>query len=257
MTVGAVIVTFQTPADTLAACLASLQQNGCHHSIVIANDPAPEIRTTAARYHARYQSEPVNRGFAAAANRGAALLKTNLLLFLNPDAALESHAVSRASGYLAAQPSCGIVGLLLISPRGVTELRAFGSPVTPLSLFTRHLVSAALPQLPRPVGWVSGGALLIRRRLFMQLRGFDERFFLYWEDVDLCRRASDLGQQTVLLPAARAVHQRGASLQDSALKTALYDDSADKYFRKYYAPTICRCLRFLRSLYRLCSPQAQ
>ncbi len=148
MTVGAVIVTFQTPAGTLDTCLKSLRPNGCASIIVVANDPAADIRLTTASRQAHYRVEPVNRGFAAAANRGAALLKSDLLLFINPDAALEPEALSLASGYLAAHPLCGIVGLLLSSPRGLPELRAFGRPVTPRSLFTPHLLPAGVPSLP-------------------------------------------------------------------------------------------------------------
>lgn len=255
MTVGAVTVTYRTPPRLLRACLASMKQNGCRQVVIVANDGADDIRALAVQLRASYYSPTINRGFAAAANLGAAQLKTDLVLFLNPDAALERESLPRANRYVAAHPACGIVGLLLVAPRGAPEPRAFGSQVTPFSLFTRHLLPASLPTEPRPVGWVSGGALLIRRSLFMQLRGFDEHFFLYWEDVDLCRRAAHLGQQTILLPSARAVHQRGASLKSAARKTALYDASADKYFRKYYAPMICRSLSSLRTLYRFFSPQ--
>lgn len=257
MTIGTVIVTFRTPVHLMRECLTSLQQNGCHQVVVVANDRADDVRALAAAQRAHYCAPAANRGFAAAANLGAGQLKTDLVLFLNPDAALESGALARAGSYLATHPACGIVGLLLTSPRGTPEPRAFGAKVTPLSLIARRFTATTLPAQPQPVGWVSGGALLIRRALFTRLHGFDEHFFLYWEDVDLCRRASILGLPVVVLPNARAVHQRGASLRDAALKTALYDASADKYFRKYYAPWICRSLSSLRFLYRMFSPQVE
>ena len=255
MTVGAIIVTYQTPAQALVACQASLRTANLTDIVVVDNSPQQAIRAVTSRHGARYLAQRTNRGFAAAANIGAACLDNDYLLFLNPDAALTPKACRLAQRYLSAHPACGIVGLLLTSPRGHPERRSFGDIVTPLTLFTRHLQLPRLLNKPSIVGWVSGGALMIRRNLFRQLGGFDPEFFLYWEDVDLCRRARQLGWHTVLLPQAVVTHRRGASLSDIKRKTALYDKSADKYFRKHYAKAICLIPRYLRFLYRLVSPR--
>ena len=238
MNTGAVVVTYQTPNRLFQSCLASLRISGIQDISVTNN------------------TQENNPGFATAANKGAARLTNKYLLFINPDATLAPGALAVAQEYLEHRPTVGIVGFLLNSPGGQLETMSFGPPVTPVSLITRHLTKSTVPARPAPVGWVSAGALIVRHRLFKQLGGFDPQFFLYWEDVDLCRRALAAKYQVVLHPGAQAIHQRGASLLDNCRRTKLYDQSADKYFRKHYPKMICLMVRSARFLYRLLSPRA-
>jgi GT2 family glycosyltransferase len=218
------------------------------------NAPHPSLQRIAQNQRARYLPHEKNRGFAAAANSAARHLTADAVLFLNPDAYLERGALAPARQYLAGQKNCGAVGLVLSTPAGTPELRSFGQAVTPLSVLTRHFASPRLPTTPQAVDWVSGGAVLIRRRAWQEVRGFDEDFFLYWEDVDLCRRLKTAGWDIALLPRPGAIHRRGASLTSDRARTLLYDQSADKYFAKHYAKTICLLLRFLRFCYRRLLP---
>lgn len=235
MSIGAVVVTFHTPTEQLQACLASLQQNGITDWRVVSNDQN-------------------NIGFAAASNNGARQLTNEFILFLNPDAQLLPNSIHLPLSYLSSHPKIGIIGPLLYSQNFVYETKCYGQPVSLWSLFRRRFTSDQLPANPQAVGWVSGGAMLIRRAVFEELSGFDSSFFLYWEDVDLCRRAWRAGWSVHLLPAWRVPHRRGASLSDQATKTRLYDKSADNYFRKHYSKPIWLFQRYLRFLYRLFSP---
>jgi len=235
MSIGAVVVTFQTSAAQLQACLASLQQNGVTNQQAINNDKN-------------------NIGFAAAANAGAGQLTNEFVLFLNPDAELLPGSLALPLSYLSRHPKVGIVGPLLYNHDKVYETKCYGQSVSLWSLFGRRLAPSRLPANPQAVGWVSGGAMLIRRSVFEELSGFDPSFFLYWEDVDLCRRAWLAGWSVHLLPSWRVLHQRGASLSDQAAKTRLYDKSADNYFHKHYSKPIWLFQRYLRYLYRLFSP---
>jgi N-acetylglucosaminyl-diphospho-decaprenol L-rhamnosyltransferase len=261
LTIGAAIVAYHTSSADLSACLHGLRMNDINEIVIVDNSPSPSLENVARRQQARYLPQSANGGFAAAANRAAAQLQSDCFLFINPDAKLEKDAVRRARRYLAGNKQCGIIGFLLVSSAGEVELSSFGAIVTPLTLFGRPRRPSAgrtgAPASPRQVGWTSGGALLIRRRVFVALNGFDPGFFLYWEDVDLCRRALAAGWHTVLLPRPGAVHRRGASLADSKKKAKLYDESADKYFCKHYAKAICLPLRYLRRLYRLLLPSAR
>jgi len=235
MSIGAVIVTYHNSPNQIDQCLKSLHQNDIYQISLISNDKN-------------------NRGFAAAANLGADKLSTDYLLFINPDAYLLPGVIPPAIRFFNQHKTIGIVGLSLCNPSLEPETNCCGSPVTSFSLITRHLTSSHPPEQPQSVGWVSGGAMIIRRRLWQQLHGFDPRFFLYWEDVDLCRRALKLNQQIFYHPHLRVIHERGASLSDSPHKTKLYDQSADKYFCKHYSKPICLSQRYLRYLYRLVSP---
>lgn len=257
MNTGAVIVTYRTRPATLRACLRSLADNRIKDIVIIDNKHSFSIKNIAQKKGLKYFSQSKNLGFAAAANIGAAKLASKYLLFINPDATLSGHACADAENHLNNHPKTGIVGLLLYTPNGQVQPHSFGAVVTPLSLFIRHFPQIK-PKHKRPisVGWVSGGAMIIRRRLFIQIKGFDPSFFLYWEDVDLCRRAIQAGQRVVVLPFATAVHHRGASLLNSKLKTKLYDKSAGNYFCKHYSKTICFLQKLCRYLYRFISPRA-
>ncbi len=84
----------------------------------------------------------------------------------------------------------------------------------------------------RLVDWVSGCALFIRQDLFSRLGGFDEDFFLYFEDVDLCHRAKNLGYEIIVTEKMRLTHLGGRSLKQSAARKRHYYRSQDIYFKK-------------------------
>ncbi len=235
---GAVIVTYKTPDDQLAKCLTSLRREGVNDVVITNNDKD-------------------NRGFAAAANEGASLLASELILFLNPDAYLTTGVLLPAERLMAEKTSVGVVGLMMCAVNGEAEESSFGRTVTPWTLLIRHWqprASIKSKREPVAVGWVSGGAMLVRREAFCKVGGFDQQFFLYWEDVDFCRRIKLAGWQVVLLPTGGVIHQRGASLADSQQKTSLYDESADKYFRKHYPKLVWLVYQKARRLYRFFSP---
>lgn len=257
MNTGAVIVTYHTRPGTLRTCLQGLQANRIKDIVIVDNEHSFPIKNIAQTKSIKYFPQSKNLGFAAAANIGAAKLTNKYLLFINPDATLSSRSRTGAEEHLDTHSKTGIVGLLLHTPDGQVQPHSFGSAVTPLSLLVRHLPqSKPKHQEPISVGWVSGGAMIIRRNLFIQIKGFDPNFFLYWEDVDLCRRAIQAGQRVVVLPSVTAVHRRGASLSNNKLKTKLYDKSAGNYFCKHYSKTICFFQKFCRYLYRFISPRA-
>jgi GT2 family glycosyltransferase len=146
-----------------------------------------------------------NLGFAAGANLGARHCRGPLLLFLNPDARLLPGAIHAAVDYLDGHPEVGILGPLLIDEHGAWQASAGRfSVLGHLLLDTR--VARRPPRNPRFVDWVHGAFLLVRRSLFERLGGFDERFFMYGEDMDLCARARAAGFRTAIVPEARAVH---------------------------------------------------
>lgn len=230
-------MTYKTPADQLQRCLKSLQQNNIHDIYIINNDTN-------------------NPGFAASANQGATKLANELIFFINPDAELIPNTIHKAIQLLHNQQQVGVVGLMLCRPDYQNETNCYGPLVTPISLFSRHLISKTpktTSSQPHSVGWVSGGAMIIKRSIFQKLSGFDPRFFLYWEDVDLCLRARQDGWTVCIMPSIKVIHERGASLHNLAQKTRLYDQSADKYFNKHYSKPIWLWQHYSRVLYRLLS----
>ncbi len=165
-----------------------------------------------------------NRGFAAACNQGARLARADGVLFLNPDTRQIEDALTACHAFLAAPANArvGIVGVQLLDEAGRLQRSCARFP-TPGRVIAQTVgLDRLLPRLfpphflvewdhgeTRPVEQVIGAFLLVRRRLFEELGGFDERFFVYYEDVDLCLRARAAGWETVYFTGARAVHSGG------------------------------------------------
>ncbi len=160
-----------------------------------------------------------NRGFAAACNQGAALSKSGQLLFLNTDVAVRSDTLETASQYLEANAGAdvGILGIRLEDEAGQTQRCTSRFP-TPGRLFAQscgldrivrglgHFDTTRDHSVTRNVDQVMGAFLLVRRDLFERLVGFDERFFVYFDDVDFCFRARNAGAQSVFFAGASALH---------------------------------------------------
>lgn len=158
-----------------------------------------------------------NEGFAAAVNRGAALNPAEWILLLNPDVEVPEFflddALTVAEAIGAGDSRTGVIGFRLTDADGSPQASAGPFPTfrsTVLGLLRprsrrkcRHLAGRA----PRTVDWVTGGCLLVRRECFRELGGLDERFFLYYEDVDFCRRVSDAGRTVWHEPSLSVVHR--------------------------------------------------
>ncbi len=197
-----------------------------------------------------------NRGFAAACNQGAAGSRADYLLFLNPDTAVFGHSLSMPLAFMEAPPNAevGIAGVHLVNERGeaVTScarfptLSTFFGQATGLAdvwprLFPPHLMSADECRQTREVDQIIGAFFLVRRSLFERLRGFDERFFVYFEEVDFSLRARQLGFRSVYISDASACHHGGVSSGQAQAQRLFYLlRSRLLYgFKHYAAPSAC------------------
>lgn len=163
-----------------------------------------------------------NFGFGRACNLGAALGRSPFLLFLNPDACLMSGSLAVPLAFLQAddQHHVGIVGVQLVDDVGRVQRTCAHAP-TPLRLIAKSLGLTAVVKRwdvhmktwdhaqTRQVDHVMGAFFMMRRDLFDQLGGFDERFFVYLEDLDLSIRAAQAGYATLYLTEAQAYHKGG------------------------------------------------
>jgi GT2 family glycosyltransferase len=178
-----------------------------------------------------------NRGFAVACNQGAKRGNSPLLLFLNPDVRVRADTVERAVQYLAKQSnsSVGILGVQLLDPEGHVQRSCARTPtVTTLllgTMFLDRLCPALVPShflsepdhySTRPVDQVMGAFLMIRRPLFHNLGEFDERFFVYYEDVDLCLAARECGWSVIHFAGAQAEHVGCGTTQGIEHRRRLY-----------------------------------
>jgi N-acetylglucosaminyl-diphospho-decaprenol L-rhamnosyltransferase len=161
-----------------------------------------------------------NDGFARGCNRGFEKVRTPYALFLNPDAVIEPDALRTLLDFMQDQPAVGIVGPAIIEGEQSTELQDTGARPTPWTALRnaapiRRKRTDSWPivpgSAPRRTGWVCGAVLLVRTELMRQLDGFDPRFFLYWEEMDLCLRAEARGFEIWAVGTAAARHIGGAS----------------------------------------------
>ncbi|HEV3262355.1 MAG TPA: glycosyltransferase family 2 protein [Gemmataceae bacterium] len=165
-----------------------------------------------------------NRGFARAANEGCRLSSGDWCLLLNPDVTVSSDFLDRvlelADGVSARDPHAGIIGFQLRNSDGSLQLSSgfFPTLIGTLAGLARPRTrrkyrELSLRQRSRTC-WVTGCCLLVRRACLQQLGGLDEDFFLYYEDVDLCRRARARGWSVWYEPALQVVHHRPLHSRD-------------------------------------------
>ena len=167
-----------------------------------------------------------NLGFAAGNNLAARHARGRLLLLLNPDALPEPGTIARGVALMDAHPGVGLAGARLLGEDGGTQPSARMFPGLVQELFVLSGLAARFPKSrwfghfdrtwadpaqAAAVDWVPGAFALIRAPLFRALNGFDERFFLYYEEVDLCRRIRAAGWAVMYWPELRVAHIGGES----------------------------------------------
>lgn len=195
-----------------------------------------------------------NRGFAAAANFGAQLARGELLLFCNPDVRWLSPVADRLADFMDTTPACGAAAARLVYPDRSFQpsCRRFptftniwfsrGSPLSRICRVAGRRFEYTLPDYdqPTPVDSASGTCLLVRKATFDKLGGFDERFFMFAEDTDLCRRLANEGSQTWFIPTATAIHHWGGSSHDLRTVSGHHIRSISRYFQKHYPRALIR-----------------
>ena len=253
--VDVVIVNYRS-YDELARCLASLESSRTHVGLVTVVDHESDLRA-ASRISARFPwveivERSTNEGFATGVNLGARLTRAPFLLLLNPDCVVDGVALDRLLQHAQDRPDAAVVGPRIVNPDGSLQgsARRFPGITTAIagrsSWLTRRfptnpLSRRNLPCLdedgrttPLDVDWVSGACMLVRRTAFDQVAGMDERFFLYWEDADLCRRLSERGWRTVYYPGATIVHAGGqSSIHAYRESLSAFHESAFVLFSKH------------------------
>ena len=210
-----------------------------------------------------------NIGFGRANNLGVANADTPLVLFLNPDTIVKEKAIARMIEFMQEHPDVGALGSKMMFPDGRIHglgLQRFPSPLTELFnlLFVSGDTIGRLKKIlpykdPNTSGYVSklyGGCLLVRREILEKVGGFDERYFMYGEDVDLCKRILDGGWKLYYLSEAEIIHLvAGASGNSSnQFSTLMKCESIFKLMKKHYGQSgavLYRTIIFTGSLTRL------
>jgi N-acetylglucosaminyl-diphospho-decaprenol L-rhamnosyltransferase len=263
-----VIVNYRT-ASLALDCLRSLSAERSHYPemqvVVVDNasgDGSIEVLNQGITDHqwqswVRLEPLPHNEGFGSGNNTVfrqalAATEPPDYIWLLNPDARVRSHAIAPLVQFLDEHPQVGLVGSRLEDPDGTQQFSAFrflsfwtefdqGLRLGPISQLLRNqIVTLPLTDTPCPADWLAGASLMVRREVLESSGLFDEEYFLYFEEVDFCRRAKAAGWDCWYVPQSRVVHLVGQSSGVTDTKRPpkrmpqYWFDSRRRYFLKHH-----------------------
>jgi len=241
--ISVIIVSYNT-ADLIGPCLtAVIAQTGSTREIFVVDNASPDGSAAfiAAKFPAIHLiANADNRGFAIANNQAVAHCRGRQLLFLNPDTVLQANCLTTALSYMEKHPECGLAGLHILNPDGTDQ-----DSVSPQYLSQRY-TSGELANLPGDIACVLGAAMIAPREAIVAVGGFDEDYFLYGEDEDLCLRMRRRGLRIGFIEAARVVHYHGQSERKSTSAEVWRKKIRAEYlfYHKHYRPeTIARIIR--------------
>ena len=191
-----------------------------------------------------------NEGFGRATNRGFRLAQGRYFLCLNNDTIPLPHSLQILLSFMEEHPEASVSGGKILNRNGTLQSSARTFPGMETAFFNRSSVLTRLfpknpfsrryllsdwdHNSPRDVDWVSGSFFMIRRSTFETIGFFDERFFLYCEDVDYCRRVKEAGSHVFYVPEAQIIHDTGYS--GNKLNTLFFHhQSMYRFYKKYHS----------------------
>jgi len=244
-----IIVTFNSRAE-IEACLGSLVEGvQIDREIIVVDNASTDGTAVHLRERwpgVRLVALGANLGFARATNLGIAQTFGPLVLLLNPDTTVQPGAIDRLAEALDRDSSVAVVGPRIVDDAGRAEL-SFGRMVTPFAELRQKMLMVGnqrrwpiigdlvehMTQRTRDVDWVTGACLLARRSDLEAVGLFDERFFLYMEDVDLCASIRARGRRVRFVGTVEVRHRRGASAAP-AERDAAYRRSHLAFYEKHH-----------------------
>lgn len=240
MKTAAVIVNYRTKELTLDAVRSVLGEPDVDAVVVVDNasgdGSAAYLRQAVTDGRFRVLESDTNRGYGPAVNLAVAACASPLVLVMNSDATLLPGSMSRLTKVVADDDRVAVVAPAVYGPGGQhLQPGVYGRLPTRRDVFlTLRWVRTRAddPLLAREPEWVSGVAMLVRRSDFVAVNGFDERFTMYLEDVDLCRRLREVGRSIRREPAAGVVHLLGRSWTSRQDQRRCFHESKIRYFEK-------------------------
>lgn len=255
--VSALVLNYRSPRDTVKCVSSLLDQTIADRLEILVGDNSSQdesigmfrARWKTAHAHVHIIETGANRGYGKGNNFLARFALGRYLLIINPDNTVPADAVGTMVRLLEEHPDIGILGPALMHPDGSfrPSARRFPtfcdllwkrfSPASWQRAYQQRMAAAGSGLID--VDWLVGACLLMKRDLFSQLDGFDPRFFLFFEDIDLCRRAKLLGKRIAYIPSVRILDRHLRLSGHTILSlftrrtTRIHFGSALKYFWKW------------------------
>lgn len=260
----AVVIVNYNAGGHLTDAVRSAVAAGASEIVVVDNGSSDDslalLEASSSGWPLRIVRNGKNVGFAAGCNVGVRASSAGAILFLNPDCRLEDGALAALLGVLHSDPRIGMVGPLLLNPDGSEQRGGRNLLPTPVSGFARafgltwlggafrdfNLNGTPLPTAPIEVESVSGGCMLVKRAAIAAVGLWDEGYFLYCEDLDLCMRFGRAGWRIVFVPQARATHVRRVSARRRPVFVEWHKHRGMvRYYEKFYRDRYPRLLLWL------------
>lgn len=262
----AVVTVTYNSSGHLRSFLGSIRASETEPVLIVVADNGSadidDVTAVSAEFGAVLIDLKENFGYGGAINRAAATLPASVtsILVSNPDVSFEPGAIRSLVNTLAATPHAGSVGPRVLnsdgtvypSARRLPSLRTgvghalFGKVWSSNPWTLRYLSDAFESATIKPVGWLSGSCVLVRRDAFTAIGGFDEGYFMYFEDVDLGFRLGRSGWQNLYSPEASVIHTGAHSTKtESRRMLEVHHQSAYHYLEKKYSAVWLAPLRWL------------
>ncbi len=245
-----VLVTYNS-REFLDNCLNSLTAGLKHipHEIIVVDNASQDgtaDRIAEAYPGVRLFRNPENLGYPKANNQGIAAASGPIILLLNPDTEVAPGVLERLLSEFELRPEAGGVAPVLRLPSGAIQVSfgkriGLGAEILKKLVGNRYLSRRAdRKKEVREMGWLGGACLLIRKEVLEKIKGFDENFFLYFEDIDLCYRIRAAGWKLLLFPGLEIRHLGGGSTSGAALFSRYHYRRSQIYFYRKYGTALAR-----------------
>lgn len=192
-----------------------------------------------------------NLGFAGGNNLGAKSAGGQYLFFLNSDTILNENIFPKIKKIFIEDEKVAIISPKLMNMDGSVQAKSYGPFPSLKYLLYKNIFSKTDNNFPKIIDWVSGAALFIKKDVFNLIGGWDEHFFLYLEDVDLCWMAHDVGYKVLIDNNSQIIHLQGQSLNKNTKKQEYYYASQKYLFRKHYGLVATALLLLIRLPHKL------
>jgi N-acetylglucosaminyl-diphospho-decaprenol L-rhamnosyltransferase len=254
-----IIVNYKN-SESLKDCLVSLYQTVQEidfETIIVDNSendlgikPLKELYPKA-----QFVSNSSNVGFAKANNQAAKIAQGKVLIFLNPDTILSDQAIDSMYRYYCSHTETGVLGPKVVDPEGSLQYSCRRYPTLWTGLFNRYsILSRLFPENRftsqylmldfdhneiRQVDWLSGCCLMVSKSTFENSHGFDENYFLFNEDIDLCRTIKQAGKKVIYFPEATIIHHVSTSNSKTTARVIIQRHlGMMHYFKKHHGQNL-------------------
>ena len=255
MDLSCIIVNYKN-SEPLKECLTSLYQTvqGIDFETIIVDNSENDLGIQPLKElypKAQFVSNFSNVGFAKANNQAAKIAQGKVLIFLNPDTILSEQAIYSMYKYYCSHKETGVLGPKVVNPEGSLQYSCRRYPTLWTGLFNRYsILSRLFPENRftsqylmrdfdhneiRQVDWLSGCCLMVSKNTFENSHGFDENYFLFNEDVDLCRTIKQAGKEVIYFPEATIIHQVSTSNSKTTARVIIQRHfGMMHYFKKHH-----------------------